>query len=104
MRKFLLFFWTLAFLPFLFLGCTAEVIVPITYGSVQICSDSSRVYGNVYVDGSYAGYVYPYECIIVGGLAVGRRHTVRIVNPWGYEYFRSFYLDYSGQVVTVPPY
>lgn len=91
----------LILIALLFVGCTAEVIVPISYGSAQICSGRSGIYGEVYVDGDYVGYLEPYECVLASGLVLGRWHTVRVYHPWGTVYREDFYLDHSGQVVTI---
>jgi hypothetical protein len=82
-------------------GCTAEIVVPITYGSAIICSGRPGIYGELYVDGDYAGYLEPNECLTVSGLALGRWHTARLYHPWGGVYVRDFYLDYSGKIVTI---
>lgn len=97
-------FWVFGILVlglFLFAGCTAEVIVPISYGSAEICSGSSAIYGDLYVDGRYVGYLYPNACLWVDDLRIGTWHVARVYHPWGRIYSQEFYLDYSGELVTI---
>lgn len=86
---------------FVLSGCTAEIVVPVTYGRVQICSGSGAIYGDLYVDGQYVGYLNPNECLIVEDLALGRDHVARVYHPWGGVYSERFFLNYSGQIVTI---
>lgn len=85
----------------LFAGCTASLFVPVTYGSAQICSGSPGIYGELYVDGRYAGYLEPNRCRVADGLLLGEYHVARVYHPWGGVYSREFYLSFSGQVVTI---
>ncbi|MBC7217565.1 MAG: hypothetical protein H5U36_05315 [Candidatus Caldatribacterium sp.] len=98
-------FWVFGILAlglFLFAGCTAEVVVPISYGSAEICSGSDAVYGWLYVDGRRIGYLYPNACLWVDDLRIGAWHVARVYNySWNEIYSEEFYLDYSGQRVTI---
>lgn len=82
-------------------GCTVTAVIPVTYGSAQVCSGSAGIYGELYVDGRYVGYLEPNGCLFVDDLALGESHIARVYHPWGGVYAKSFYLNFSGQVVTI---
>ncbi len=84
-------------------GCTASIVIPVAYGSAQICSGSGAIYGDLYVDGRYIGYLEPNGCLFADNLALGEDHVARVYHPWGGVYTRYFYLNYSGQIVTIFP-
>lgn len=99
MRRFLIFG---VLLSVLFLaGCTVTAVIPVTYGSAQICSGSPGIYGELYVDGQYIGYLEPNGCLFVDGLLLGEWHVAEVYHPWGRVYSKSFYLRFSGQVETI---
>ncbi|MCX7731028.1 MAG: hypothetical protein N2205_07445 [Candidatus Caldatribacterium sp.] len=82
-------------------GCTFTAIIPVAYGTAQVCSGSPSVYGELYVDGRYVGYLEPNECLFVDDLLLGEEHIARVYHPWGGVYSQRFYLSASGQIVTI---
>ncbi|HSV30608.1 MAG TPA: hypothetical protein VLH40_01115 [Atribacteraceae bacterium] len=100
-RNYLIFLLGVAVLGMFLTGCTVEILPPEPrFGSVNICSDHSSVYGNVFLDGRYEGDLWPNECLYVDDLRIGRTYTVRVDTGWE-VIVQDFYFDFSGQVVTI---
>jgi|GEM_PF-1872555 len=77
---------------------------PVRYGTVNICSGSSDVYGEVFLEGRFKGYVEPNACIAVDDLRLGRTYRVEIDTGWpgpGGVFTKEFYFDRDGQFVTL---
>lgn len=90
----------LSFVGLQFSGCGGSGSVP--SGWVQLCSRSSRAYGDVYVDGRYRGYLHPYSCMTVAGLTFGQWHTIEIAHATAYETYHcriDFLFDEVGEIL-----
>ena len=71
-----------------------------SYGSVRICSDSTNVYGVVYLDGTSEGTVSPEGCITVHNVQLDRNYRVEIDSDWD-TFTKDFYFSHDGQTVYV---
>jgi len=68
-----------------------------SYGWVRICSGDQRIYGSLYIDGTYEGYVPPRGCTLVW-IRLGVYHSIRIGDWVG-----NFFPESSGETWEFVP-
>jgi len=112
MKKFRLFSLVTAVLVTLVIaGCGVVVDVPITpaTGYIRICTNSSRIYGTLYVDNNSWGVIDGANVVgsscLGGNVTFGRTYYVEVVDySFGTGSYCCKYIKptYSGQVFYLP--
>lgn len=91
----------LAVLSLGFTGCGTTIISTTpTYYANSIYIDSwDGIYGDVYLDGSWIGYLYPWDWVTAYNVSYGS-HTVSVY-PWGWYANYTINVSYTGQSFNI---
>ena len=87
----------LAVLSMGFTGCGTTIIstTPTYYASYIYIDSWDGIYGDIYLDGSWIGYLYPWSYVTAYNVSYGL-HTVSVY-PWGWYANYSITVSYAGQ-------
>jgi len=92
----------LAVLSLGFTGCGTTIIstTPTYYASYIYIESWDGIYGDIYLDGTYLGYLYPYGYVTAYNVSYGS-HTVSVY-PLGYFWANySIPVSYTGQSFNI---